>query len=202
MVIRICCNPSLQTQFIGTKSCSYSQIPSRIDFKYGNVEESHEYVNNTELEARRMSLLLIVAIIFVLMEISNVFFMYFKPGSTKANSVGVFNAWENSKQYPEIHDFVRYLVNWVAGTKLIFLSLLTVIIILGDSVIKFFGVLALVISISTFYWRLYPLIRKMDGEGQVTPKNYSRTVATMILVMIITFTISLILQYLGITWPL
>ena len=149
-----------------------------------------------------MSLLLIVASVFVLMELSNVLAMYFKPGSTKANSVGVFNAWEKSKQHPEIHDFVQYLVNWVAGTKLIFLSLLTVIIILGDPVVQFFGVLVLTVSISTFYWRLYPIIRKMDEDGQVTPKNYSRTVAGMILVMIIIFSLSLILQYFGIKWPL
>ncbi|MFX0107967.1 MAG: hypothetical protein ACFE7R_06775 [Candidatus Hodarchaeota archaeon] len=89
----------------------------------------------------------------------------------------------------------------MAGTKLIFLSLLTVIIVLGDPTVQFFGVLALVASISTFYWRLYPLIRKMDRENQITPKNYSTTMAAMILVMIIIFSITLILQYWGIAWP-
>jgi hypothetical protein len=145
-----------------------------------------------------MSLLLVVAIVFVLMEFSNVLVMYFRPGSTKANSVGVFNAWEKSKQDPEIHNFVKYLVNWVAGTKLIFLALLTVIILLGTPVVQFYGILALVVSIATFYWRLYPLIRTMDREDQVTPKNYSRTVAAMILVMIIIFSLALVLQYFGI----
>ncbi|MFX0107966.1 MAG: hypothetical protein ACFE7R_06770 [Candidatus Hodarchaeota archaeon] len=41
-----------------------------------------------------MSLLIIAVIVFVLMELSNVLVMYFKPGSTQANSVGVFSAWE------------------------------------------------------------------------------------------------------------
>jgi hypothetical protein len=149
-----------------------------------------------------MSLLVIAAVVFVFMELGNVLFMYFKPSSTMANSVGVFNAWEKSKQDPEIHDFVKYLVNWVAGTKMIFISLLTVIVVLGDPIVQFFGVLALVISISTFYWRLFPLIRKMDSAGQVTPRNYSRTVGAMILVMIIVFSLSLVLQYLGLVWPL
>jgi len=149
-----------------------------------------------------MSLLIIAASVFVLMELSNVLFMYFKPGSTKANSVGVFNACKKSKEYPEVHGFVKYLVNWVAGTKLIFLSLLTVIIVLGDPVVQTFGVLALVMSISTFYWKLYPLIREMDRVGQITPRGYSQTVSAMILVMIVTFSISLVLQYFGITWPL
>ncbi|MFX1369790.1 MAG: hypothetical protein ACFFAY_14435 [Promethearchaeota archaeon] len=145
-----------------------------------------------------MSLLLIVAIVFALMEFSNVLFLYFRPGSTRANSVGVFNAFEKSKQDSEIHNFIKYLVNWVAGTKLIFLSLLTVIIAFGGPVVQFFGIIALVISISTFYWRLYPIMRTMDGEDQITPKNYSRTVAAMILVMIIIFSLALILQYFGI----
>ena len=145
-----------------------------------------------------MSLLLIVAIVFVLMEFSNVLVMYFRPGSTKANSVGIFNAWEKSKQDPEIHNFVKYLINWVAGTKLIFLLLLTVIILFASPAVQFIGIIALVISISTFYWRLYPIIRSMDKEDQITPKNYSRTVAVMILVMIIVFSLALILQYLGI----
>ena len=54
------------------------------------------------------------------METANVATLYFFPGSKYANGVGVFKAWEGSKQYPEIHKFVQYLVNWVAGTKLLF----------------------------------------------------------------------------------
>ena len=63
----------------------------------------------------------IVILAFILLEFSNVLALYFAPGSKYANAVGVFSAWEKSKQDPEIHDFVRYLVNWVAGAKLIFL---------------------------------------------------------------------------------
>jgi len=48
----------------------------------------------------------------------------FFPGSKYANSIGVFNAWEKSKQAPELNDLVKYLVNWVAGTKIIFTPLL------------------------------------------------------------------------------
>ena len=66
----------------------------------------------------------IVIIAFILLEASNVLALYFAPGSKRANAVGVFSAWEKSKQYPEIHDFVKYLVYWVAGAKLIFLFLL------------------------------------------------------------------------------
>jgi hypothetical protein len=74
-----------------------------------------------------MTFIKVVILVFILVEASNVLALYFAPGSKYANSVGVFTAWEKSKQYPEIHDFVKYLVYWVAGTKLIFLLLLAII---------------------------------------------------------------------------
>ena len=64
-----------------------------------------------------MTLIKVVILLFILLELSNVLALYFAPGSKYANAVGVFTAWEKSKQYPEIHDFVKYLVYWVAGTK-------------------------------------------------------------------------------------
>ena len=48
------------------------------------------------------------------MEIANVLSLYFKPESKMFNGIGVFKAWEKSKEDPEVHDLVRYLVFWVA----------------------------------------------------------------------------------------
>ena len=127
-----------------------------------------------------MTIIQIVVLGFILLELSNVAALYFAPGSKYANAVGVFSAWEKSKQYPEIHDLVKYLVYWVAGTKLIFLLLLTVIIIFSDTETQRISVLALVIAILSFYWRLFPLIRKMDQNGQIEPKNYSVVLGIMI----------------------
>jgi len=121
---------------------------------------------------------------FILLELSNVVALYFAPGSKYANAVGVFSAWEKSKQDPEIHDFVRYLVYWVAGTKLIFILLLIVFILFADAATQRIGVLALVIAILSFYWRLFPLIRKMDQSGQIEPKNYSIVLGVMIFVFV------------------
>jgi hypothetical protein len=42
------------------------------------------------------------------------------------------------------------------------------------------AVAALVLTVATFYWRLNPLIRKMDAEGWITPKGYSETLGLMI----------------------
>jgi hypothetical protein len=81
-------------------------------------------------------------------------------------------------------------VYWVAGTKLIFLLLLTVIIIFADTETQRISVMALVIAILSFYWRLFPLIRKMDQNGQVEPKNYSVVLGVMIFVFVAVFLIA------------
>ncbi len=136
----------------------------------------------------------IVIVAFILLEFSNVLAMYFAPGSKHANAVGVFSAWEKSKQDPEIHDFVRYLVYWVAGSKLIFLFLLGMIALFGDSDLQQMSLIALCIATISFYWRLFPLIRKLDRNGQINPKNYSITLGVMISVFIVVFALAAIVR--------
>jgi hypothetical protein len=141
-----------------------------------------------------MTALTIVAIGFLLLEATNVLTLYFRPGSKYANGVGVFKAWEKSKQDPAMHDFVRYLVNWVAGTKLIFILLLIVILLTANERTVFFTAVAMVISIASFFWRLFPLIRNMDRNNQIDPKNYSAVLGWMILAFIVAFLIALALS--------
>jgi hypothetical protein len=136
----------------------------------------------------------IILAVFLAMEFLNILALYFKPGSKKSNAVGVFKAWEKSKNDPEIHDFVRYLVFWVAGTKVIFILLIIVIIIFGDPLTQSFSIIALIISIATFYWKLFPLIRKMDKGGQIEPKGYSIILGVMILTMMIALLIGFFFQ--------
>ena len=141
-----------------------------------------------------MKLLTFITIGFLLLEATNVIVLYLFPNSTYANSVGIFKAWEKSKSDPEIHNFVNYLVNWVAGTKLIFIALLIVILIMADSDTLIVAGAALVISIASFFWRLFPLICKMDMEGQIEPKNYSKTLGWMIRVFILLFVSGVIIS--------
>lgn len=129
----------------------------------------------------------IVTIGFLIMEASNVIMLYFFPNSKYANSVGVFKAWEKSKQDPELHDFVKYLVNWVAGTKLIVILLLIVLLLTAREQTLIFTAAAMVISIASFFWRLFPIIRAMDRNDQIEPKNYSTTLGWMILIFIASF---------------
>ncbi len=129
----------------------------------------------------------IVILAFILLEFSNVLALYFAPGSKYANAVGVFSAWEKSKQDPEVHNFVTYLFYWVAGAKLIFLFLLGMIFFFGNPEIKRMSLVALCIATLSFYWRLFPLIRKMDQDGQIFPKNYSIFIGLLILALIVLF---------------
>jgi len=139
-----------------------------------------------------MTLIQIVMIGFVVLELSNILMLYFAPGSKIGNAAGIFTAWEKSKQYPEIHDFIKYLMYWVAGSKLIFILLLTVIILYADAQTQRICALVMVLAIASFYWRLFPLIRKLDQSGHIAPRNYSMILAGMIFFMIAMFLIALL----------
>ena len=112
-----------------------------------------------------MILLKIAIMVFVVLEISNVGILYFLPDSKLANGMGYFKAWEKSKSDPDVHELVNYLVNWVAGSKLIFILLLIVFLVWGDAqTLPFVGV-AMALSIATFFWRLFPSLKDMDRKG-------------------------------------
>ena len=144
-----------------------------------------------------MTFLSFVIIGFLILEVSNVIALYFFPESKYSNAIGVFRAWEKSKADPEIHDFVKYLVNWVAGTKLIFILLLIVILIEADDRTLVIAGSTLVISIASFFWRLFPLIRKMDRAEQIEPKNYSVALGWMIGGFILAIATAVIVSFLS-----
>ena len=144
-----------------------------------------------------LNALIIVIIGFLIMESANVISLYFLPGSKFANGIGVFKAWEKSKQDPEVHDLVKYLVYWVAGTKVISILLLVVILLTAQGKSLIFAGAAMVVSIATFFWRLFPLIRKMDRNGQIEPKNYSATLGWMILGFVLVFLAAVIVTVLS-----
>jgi hypothetical protein len=112
----------------------------------------------TTVDPTIMSLRQIVIGDFIVLELTNVISLYFTTETKKGNSIGVFKAWETSKNDPDIHHFVQYLVNWIAGTKLIFIFLLVVILLTANQVTLNLTLIALILSIATFFWRLFPLI--------------------------------------------
>jgi hypothetical protein len=144
-----------------------------------------------------MDVLAVVLVAFGTLELLNVLTLYLAPGSRRANALGVFRAYERSKRDPEVHALVSYLIDWVAGTKLIFIVLLIGILITGSPATKVFSVIALIFSILTFYSRLYPALTQMDRAGQIVPRGYSRTLALMIASFVIVFAIAVVVYLVG-----
>ena len=141
-----------------------------------------------------MNIVKVVIVGFILLEATNVIALYFFPDSKLANSVGIFNAWEKSKSDPEMHNFVKYLVNWVAGAKLIFIFLLIVILFTADEQTLILTTVALAIATASFYWRLFPLIRKMDRNSEIDPKNYWAVLGWMIFAFILAFALATVIS--------
>jgi hypothetical protein len=127
-----------------------------------------------------MDILSVAIIAFAVVETLNIGMLYFRPGSRRGNGLGVFNAYRKAEADPETGELVRYLINWVAGTKLIFVALLVVIVVTGSQVTKAYAVVALILSILSFFWRMYPAIARLDRDHQITPRGYSRTLGIMI----------------------
>lgn len=124
---------------------------------------------------------------FLVLETANVVALYLAPGSRRFNAVGVFAGWRASMQDPDLHAFVRYLVFWVAGTKVIFIALWLVILLAGDARTQLAASIVMVPAIATFYWRLFPIVRRLDSRGQVEPTGYSRVLGWMIAAFIAAF---------------
>ena len=79
----------------------------------------------------------------------------------------------------------------MAGTKIIFIALLIVILITGDNTTKLYSVVALILSIFTYFWRLHPAIKNMDSQNQITLKGYSKTLRIMIIGFMATFAVAM-----------
>ncbi|MHA1989646.1 MAG: hypothetical protein ACW981_00690 [Candidatus Hodarchaeales archaeon] len=92
------------------------------------------------------------------------------------------------------HVLIKYMAYWVSGTKLIFISLLIIIMTFGDSQLQLYSLIVLILSILSFYWKLNPLMKKMDKAGQIIPEGYSKTLSHMIAMFVIVLSVAGILS--------
>lgn len=135
----------------------------------------------------------IAIIIFCIMELGNVLILYFKPDSKLGNGVAVFDAWKDVKENKNLDLFAHYMAYWVAGVKLIFIFLLLVVLLTGNETTKIWAVVAMIISIATYFWKLHPIIKKLDSLNKISPKGYSKTLGLMISGFLLMFSTALIL---------
>lgn len=140
-----------------------------------------------------MNILNIAITVFIIMESANVFILYFMPDSKLGNGVAVFNPWFKAKEDKSRELFAQYMTNWVAGTKLIFIVLLLVILFTGSELTKILTVCVMIISIATYYFRLNPIIKELDSMDEITPKGYSKALFGMITGFMIMFSSALLI---------
>lgn len=141
-----------------------------------------------------MNIASIVIIAFVVLELANVIALYFFPSSKRFNAIGVFKAYDSAKMDEDVQKLVSYLINWIAGSKLIFIALLIAIVIRDDEIMLEYALLALILSIISFYWRLGPTARSIDKEGMMEPKGYSTILTVMITVFLLPMVVVLLLS--------
>ncbi|MFI3229392.1 MAG: hypothetical protein R3Y23_04440 [Bacillota bacterium] len=142
-----------------------------------------------------MIVLRIAIIMFAVMELSNVLIMYFKPDFKYGNSMNAFKEWADSKDDEARHLFAKYMVNWVANCKAIFIAILVVIAIVGTETMMLYAVIATVVSIFLYFVSLHPIICKLDKMGKINPKGYSKTLSYMIIGFITMFVAALIIYF-------
>ncbi len=140
-----------------------------------------------------MTILDIAILIFIFMEAMNVLILYFKPNFKYGNSMKAFKAWEKLNKEETSALFTKYMVNWVANTKLIFIALLAVILFTADDTTKFVSIVAVAICTAMYYIKLHPIIRKLDKMGDIEPKGYSKTLLIMISAIICMFFVAILI---------
>ena len=134
-----------------------------------------------------MNILQVVIIIFLILEGLNVLVLYRKPIMQQGNGIGIFKVVDDVEKNENIYALVKYLTSWIANAKLIFIALGIVVVMFGDETVQLHAALAFVFSIFMFYFTLYPVLKKLDDEGQIRPSGYSKTLAWTILSFMLLF---------------
>lgn len=145
-----------------------------------------------------MTFLIVVMIAFLLLEISNAFVLFLTPDSRQVHGMGMFPAWKKSKSDPDVHNLMRYLTIWVAGSKLILVALLIVLLVWGGKQLTMLAGFALVISMLPFYFGLFPAMKRIDENNQVEPKGFSMRLGFTITMLILALLIGSILAAFGV----
>jgi len=145
-----------------------------------------------------MTFLIVVMIGFLLLETSNVFVLFFVPDSRQVHGMGMFPAWEKSKSDPDVHNLMRYLTIWVAGSKLILVALLIAILVWGGKQLLPIAGFSMALSMLPFYFGLFPTMKKIDGNDQVCPKGFSMHLGFTITVLILALLIGSVMAIFGV----
>ena len=144
-----------------------------------------------------MKTLQITLLVFAFIETLNMLELYFLQNNCKFNGACIFSGWEKSKSDPEVHALMQYLVNWLAGVKIIVIALVLVLVFTAPETTLLVAAVALVITIGSFYWRLFPALRIADKAGQIKSKGHSTRLGFMVAGLQLSLVFAIGFQLLG-----
>ncbi len=144
-----------------------------------------------------MKTLQITLLIFAFIESLNMLELYFLQNNCKFNGACIFSGWEKSKADPEVHMLMRYLVNWLAGVKMIVVALVLVLAFTALENTLILATVALVITIASFYWRLYPMLRAADKAGQLSSHGHAKRLSMMLMGLELSLILGIGMQMIG-----
>ncbi len=139
-----------------------------------------------------MNILDIVIALFIFLESLNIIILYYFPEFKYGNGVYAFKVREKFAQDESLELFGRYMTNWVAGSKIIFVSLLLIILFRATDTVKLYSVIVLIPCIATYFFKLHPIIKRIDQMGDLKPKGYSKVLFWNIAIFISMFLLAVI----------
>ena len=147
----------------------------------------------------KMNAIHIGLLVFVIIETLNMLELYFMQDNCVSNDICLFSGWEKSKADQEVHGLIRYLLNWLAGMKMIVIGLVLVLIFTAPELTLILAAISMVITIGSFYWRMYPIICKADADGQIKPKGRSRMLGMMVAGLQLSFIVTILIEMVKLT---
>ena len=128
-----------------------------------------------------MSAIQVTLLVIASVEVLSVLELYFMQDRCIFNGVAMFKVCVLARKDPDLFGMVRYLVNWVAGVKLIVIGLIVVIVFTAPANTILYAAISMIFTIASFFWRMFPMSRKFDEAGLIEPKGRSKMLGIMVL---------------------
>ena len=127
-----------------------------------------------------MTAIQVTLLVIMTVEVLSVLELYFMQDRCVFNGVAMFKVCAAARKDPELFGLIRYLVNWVAGVKLIGIGLMGVIVFTAPENLLIYAAVAMVLAIASFFWRMFPMSRQFDDAGMIEPQGRSRMLGWMV----------------------
>jgi hypothetical protein len=141
-----------------------------------------------------MSAIQVTLLVIAVVEVLSVLELYFMQDRCIFNGVAMFKVCVLARKNPDLFGLVRYLVNWVAGIKLIVIGLIVVIVFTAPANTILYVAISMIFTIASFFWRMFPMSRQFDEAGQIEPKGRSKMLGMMVLSLEVFLVASILIE--------